>query len=150
MTPGVPAPLAARAGARVVDAVTYAWLVAVLVVETGRWLLGGGAASSPSVAVALLTAAAVVEVVPVAVWGRSLGKALLGVRVVRAGGGPPGVGRSLVRCTVLFGPLAVPVAGWAVGLAIGAVAVLGLHDRLAGTAVVAAWRDAGPRDGPPG
>lgn len=150
MTPEPPAPLAARAGARVVDAVTYAWLVAVLVVETGRWLLGGGPASSPSVAVALLAAAAVVEVVPVAVWGRSLGKALLGVRVVRAGGGPPGAGRSLVRCTVLFGPLAVPVAGWAVGLAIAAVAVLGLHDRLAGTAVVAAWRDAGPRDGLPG
>lgn len=150
MTTATPAPLAARAGARVVDAVTYAWLVAVLVVETGRWLLGGAPASSPSVAVALLAAAAVVEVVPVAVWGRSLGKALLGVRVARAGGGPPGLGRSLVRFAVLFGPLAAPVPAWVVGPAVAGVALLGLHDRLAGTVVVAAWRDAGPRDGPPG
>lgn len=147
MTPRA-APLAVRAGARVVDVVTVAWLTAVLVVEVEGRLLPGGEGSLAGGVVALLAAGAVIEVVPVAVWGRSLGKALLGLAVTRAdGGGPPGAVRAVVRWVVLFGALALPWAGWAVAVVVG---VTRLHDRLAGTVVVAAPRDGddgGPHPG---
>lgn len=135
MTPRA-APLPVRVGARVVDVVTVAWLTAVLVVEVEGRLLPGGDGSLAGGAAALVAAGAVVEVVPVAVWGRSLGKALLGLAVTRAdGGGPPGAVRSVVRWVVLFGALALPWAGWAVAVLVGLTRV---HDRLAGTVVVAA------------
>jgi uncharacterized RDD family membrane protein YckC len=121
--------------------VTLAWLVAVLLVEVEGRLLGGGGRSASAGVAALLGASAATEVVPVAIWGRTLGKALLGLRVVRAAdGGQPGPLRSLVRWVVLFGALAVPAVGWAVALV---VAGTRLHDRLAGTTVVDAGRDAG-------
>lgn len=129
-----PAPLAPRVGARVVDLVTLAWLVAVLLVEVEGRLLGDGERSLAAGATALLAASAVTEVVPVAVWGRTLGKAVLGLRVVRSdGGGAPGPVRSFVRWVVLFGALGVPSYGWAIAVAVAATR---LHDRLAGTHVV--------------
>lgn len=142
-----PAPWGVRIGARVVDVVLLGWLVAVLVVEVeGRLLSGGGVSgegAATRVGVAFLAAAVVTEVVPVAVWGASLGKALLGLRVARADGGwPPGAARAVVRWAVLFGALAVPVAGWA---AVLVVVVTRLHDRLAGTVVVQPARDGGDR-----
>lgn len=140
------APVGVRVGARVVDVVTVAWLTAVLVVEVEGRLVAGGEGSLAAGAVALVAAGVVVEVVPVAVWGRSLGKALLGLAVTRAdGGGPPGAVRSVVRWVVLFGALALPWAGWAVALLVGVTRV---HDRLAGTVVVAAPVRPRGADGP--
>jgi uncharacterized RDD family membrane protein YckC len=123
-----------------VDLVTLAWLVAVLLVEVEGRLLGGGGRSEAAGLTALLAASAVTEVVPVAVWGATLGKAVLGLRVVGPDGAPPGPMRSFARWVVLFGALGIPSFGWVVAVV---VAVTRLHDRLAGTTVVDD-RDRGP------
>lgn len=69
-------------------------------------------------------------------WGGSPGKRLLGLRVTGRDGGPPGIGRSLLRH--FAGALS-----WAtLNLGHAAAAIpphrLALHDRIAGTRVVAA------------
>jgi uncharacterized RDD family membrane protein YckC len=79
------------------------------------------------------------EVVLVALGGRTLGKAVAGLRVRRLDGGPPGWGRAVLRVgpvpllfATIFGPLLylLPYL-WAVVAADGR----GLHDLLAGTTV---------------
>lgn len=120
-----------------------------------RQRLGGG--SVPSVVVSTLIAALMpaYEIVGVAVWGRTIGKTIVGTRVVVATeGSVPGWKRAALRWAVPWGPAYltgwVP-AGW--GLFVRAVlgnawllavfwGVLeqplrqGLHDRVAGTIVV--------------
>ncbi|MQY05966.1 RDD family protein [Actinomadura macrotermitis] len=101
----------------------------------------------------------VYEALQLALWGRTPGKRLTGIRVVReSGGGPLGAGRALLRTAVYTLPVAVrpvPVplltaaAGffWVVNVAFiyegtrGAVPDgrrQALHDRFAGTVVVKA------------
>jgi uncharacterized RDD family membrane protein YckC len=69
--------------------------------------------------------------------GRSLGMAIVGLRVVRADGSPVGFGRAVVRAVTL--PLSIAFA------AIGILIILvqperrALHDLIAGTAVVYSW-----------
>jgi uncharacterized RDD family membrane protein YckC len=147
-TPPLPAGLAWRAGCRVVDIVVALWLIAVVSVEIESRLLGFDPAEGGGSRLALVTvlAVALLEVVPVAVWGRSLGKAAFGLRVVTVSAGgdvgqPPGVARALARTTVLYAPLAAPLWGVVVLTAVLVPVVLdrfgrGLHDRLAGTMVV--------------
>ncbi len=82
------------------------------------------------------------EVLLVALWGRTLGKQLLGLRVVRLYGGRPGLWRSLLRILL---PTAVLVAFFplyplAFVAALIAADRRGPSDRLAGTRVVAVDR----------
>jgi uncharacterized RDD family membrane protein YckC len=62
--------------------------------------------------------------------GVTLGKRLIGLRVVAAGGGRPGVGRALVRNLVIYGP-------WAIVLTTPLIAAL-LHVQLSHAGYIAA------------
>src|SRR6185437_10420191 len=72
-----------------------------------------------------------------AVFGKTIGMALLGVRVVAVGGGPAGTRRALVR-TLAF-PLSI------LPLGLGFLPILfrrdrrALHDLIAGTEVIYDW-----------
>lgn len=117
-----PAPAAGPAGpdTRVVGRRVVGLLVDVAAVSTVGYLVAGlaeivfhsdayngmtptGRILTIVVGIALWVAAFVV--VPVATGGRTLGMALVGVRVVRAGGGEPSAGQHLVRglCFVVDG-----------------------------------------------
>ncbi|MEU3166293.1 RDD family protein [Streptosporangium sp. NPDC006930] len=87
-----------------------------------------------------------------ALWGRTLGKRMLGVRVIAVStGGRLGAGRTVLRTLVFPLLVLVPDVGlfclfvgglWMLLDAEGRV----LHDRLLGTAVVCDWvRDAQPQ-----
>ncbi len=130
----------------------WGWVLGLIVVEVqGRLLRGDLFASSPAVqvtrtelVVAGLGALLALEVAPTAWRGRTLGKALLGLRVVpvadptRLGiGWPAATARSLA----LLGPFVVPSVGWILPVAALAVTAVsaggrGPHDRLAATIVV--------------
>jgi uncharacterized RDD family membrane protein YckC len=84
----------------------------------------------------------VYEIVPVALRGATLGKAMLGLRVVRLDTwGPARLVNATLRAVVLYAPLAVPVFGLLV-LVVVVIPVLvwptrrGLHDLVANTAVI--------------
>lgn len=147
-----------------VDVVVVSWLSLFVLVELLGRLLGGDplgrgsparhleSLSSLRTVVGIGLVVAVCEVLPVALRGATLGKAMLGLRVVRLDTfGPPHALDALLRALVLYGPLAVPVVGPLLSLAI-AVPVLvwptrrGLHDLVAGTVVIgleAPWTDLG-------
>ena len=78
----------------------------------------------------------------VAFRGQSVGKMVTHIKVVRfSDRGVPGPWRSTVRWVALYGPLAVPVIGWAAMLLAVVIARhdrygRGLHDRIAGTIVL--------------
>ncbi|MFW6174521.1 MAG: RDD family protein [Chloroflexota bacterium] len=71
---------------------------------------------------------------PVALWGATVGKAVLGMRIVRADGGRVGWGRALARCLAWL-------LSWLL-LAAGHIMIAsrrdkrGLHDLIAGTRVI--------------
>lgn len=160
----MPARLGWRIGGRLVDVVVVGWVAAFVVVEVlGRLLGGDPLARRPAaldtrldgralVALALVVIA--LEVVPVARRGASLGKAALGLRVVRTDTwGPPGGLRAGLRAAMLYLPLTVPVIGPLLVVAVAGPALVwptrrGLHDVIAGTAVVEAPRPGRPHPGP--
>ena len=146
-------------GARVVDAVAISWVAAFVLVEIVGRLLGGdplGRESAASQIVSLssgrtLAALVVViigyEVVPVALRGATLGKAMLGVRIIRLDSWDhPGFLAASLRALVLYGPLAVPTVGLVLFVAVLVPALVwptrrGIHDLIAGTAVIRVDRD---------
>lgn len=137
---GEPAPLGARFLAALLDGV-FLYVVALLFTAAFLLLPASGASGL------LLVFLAVVEVgyywVPTALWGQTLGKRLLGIKVVDAEGEPPGWGRAAMRELV-----GKPLSGLSLGL--GFLAALfhperrALHDLVGGTRVVAARRGEGP------
>jgi uncharacterized RDD family membrane protein YckC len=138
--------------------VVIGWLAAFVLVEILGRLLGGdplGRESAAShvlglssfrTAMGLLAVVVLYEVLPVALRGATLGKAMLGLRVVRLDTwGRPGLVNATLRALVLFGPLAIPTVGLLVLAAVILPALIwptrrGLHDVIAGTAVVRADR----------
>jgi uncharacterized RDD family membrane protein YckC len=146
--------MARRVGARIVDLVVISWLSLFVLVEVLGRLFGGDPLgrdtavnrlsdlSSTRTFVGVAVVLVGYEVLPVALRGATLGKAMLGVRVVRLDTWTePGVLSATIRAAVLYGPLAVPT----VGLLLFAVVITpglvwptrrGLHDLAAGTAVV--------------
>ncbi len=75
----------------------------------------------------------------VAVSGRTLGKAILGLRVVCAEGTTVTPGRALVRTLAV--PLSIALFGFGFLLSVVHPRQLALHDLIAGTAVVHDWGD---------
>lgn len=136
-----PASVARRAAARSVDftigVAMFFGLMLLLAMATGRPKDGTGVLLI-SIG-ATFTAYLLYEVGSVGCWGRTLGKNLMGIEVVRIrDGGRPGIGRSLLRNLVptLFLVAFFPLYPLPYLLA----AVIGdhrwPHDRLAGTCVV--------------
>lgn len=153
-----PAPRVRRVGARIVDLVVSGWVLAFVAIEIDGRLLGGDVfARQPLAAVtpegtrlAVITAGVLLalEVLPTAYWGRTPGKAMLGVRCIDTDTGrPPGFIRSVFRAMLIHAWVAVPMVGWVLPVAIALTVVAsqagrGVHDRLAGTRIV----DAAPDD----
>ncbi|CAN5922031.1 hypothetical protein BH11MYX4_BH11MYX4_27970 [soil metagenome] len=158
----VPAPLASRAAALVIDLLAFGLLVGMVSTFArliARALVGSDALHALSGALAWPLAAVLLGVVE-AVFGTTLGKKLLRLRTVDArDSGRPGLGRSvarsLVKMTPLFGTsvgmlVAMPKA-WAgfwlfgVGLLLGLPALgrsrATLHDRVGRTRVILAVED---------
>jgi uncharacterized RDD family membrane protein YckC len=160
--PFEPAPRGRRIGARLVDLVVAGWTLAFVAIELAGRLLGGdvlarrplGAVTPDGIRLAVIAGLvlAATELLPTAYWGRTPGKAMLGLRCVDVDTGrPPGFLRSLLRGLVLHAWVAIPLAGWLLPVAVVITTLLaprgrGVHDRLAGTAVVDAaperrWAD---------
>ncbi|WP_119728221.1 RDD family protein [Thermomonospora amylolytica] len=144
-----PAEPAQRLVARVVDTLVVGLPVALVMRSE---LLGLPRATADLLTVPILAGLLLVyEAVQLALWGRTLGKRFAGLRVRGEpdGAGPGlGTGRALLRSAVYAVPIAlrpVPVLGVLAGLFWVANAALvlegtrrqALHDRLAGTVVVA-------------
>jgi uncharacterized RDD family membrane protein YckC len=138
--PGTPAGISRRASALFLDLV----LVAILV-RIGFWLAAGLAAVAPGVPfVAQAFGLTWLFVTPPAYFvlghgtaGQTVGKRLLGLRVLDEGGAPIGYVRAVGRCVATL--LAILPLG--IGLAVAGLRSdrRGLHDLLAGTRVVQGW-----------
>lgn len=140
-----PAPVARRAVARLVDfaagVVMFVGLVFVFALAAGRPDDGTGV-MLVSIVVTFL-AYLVYEVVLVAVWGRTLGKQVTGLKVVRVDdGGLPGLRRSFLRNLVPTLLLVSFFPFYPLPYVAAAIAKdhRWPHDRLAGTRVVARSR----------
>ena len=155
-----PASVRQRLGARLADTITLLWVLGFVLVEIDQRLLGGDpfgqrplqidVTQGRSLVFVIVTIAAY-EVVPTVWKGATLGKALFGLRLERVE--EPGslpVIRAVARALVLYGaPVALGASfGGLVLVALVASLVLpasgrGLHDRAAGSIVVALPREEG-------
>jgi uncharacterized RDD family membrane protein YckC len=87
---------------------------------------------------------ALYEIVPIALWGRTPGKVVVGTRVVGMDDGRvPGWKRSLLRWALPALAWRIKVVGWVLPLVLRGTLVTdplrqGVHDKLAGTIVVKA------------
>lgn len=88
------------------------------------------------------------HIVQIALWGQTLGKALVGIRVVTLDGNIPGFGRALLR-VVGYGFSLLP-AGWGFLVAAGDPRRQALHDRIAETVVIPETLDRPAPTGLPG
>ena len=132
----VPFPL--RCGALLID---YIVLISLVVLGTlfARMLGGGARAAGNSAETAAATLTIIVALLNLGVLpgltGLTLGKWATGLRIQRAGGGNPGIGRALLRHFVGY-PLSLITFGIGFLLATVTVHGRGLHDMIAGTVVV--------------
>jgi uncharacterized RDD family membrane protein YckC len=132
------APFPLRCGAILID---YILLVSVLVVGTliARMLGGGARAAGSSAETAGIMMAVTLAILNLGILpgltGLTLGKWATGLRIERADGANPGIGRAFLRHFVGY-PLSFACLG--IGFLIAAVSVhgRGLHDMIAGTIVV--------------
>lgn len=153
LPPATAAPVGRRVAARLLDTVLLGWVTIVVVVEIGARLLGGDPLGRRAVDVDLsafrtivlmIVCVVVVEVLPIVLVGRTLGKAMTGLTLQSVDGGRPGWTTALLRSLLLYGPaIALPVLTVPILLLLLASIVLsgdrrGLHDRLAGSRVVLA------------
>ena len=137
----------------IVGAISFAFVFTALVdsIErdsNGEIALGGlfgGGGGGYAVIIPLLLLGAAYEVVPVALWGRTVGKLALGIKIVGADGAdPPGFLRATLRWSTALIALLPGVLG-GLGSLIGFVSVImifadsrrrTINDHLAGTFVV--------------
>lgn len=153
LPPAPLAPVGRRVAARLLDTVLLGWVTIFVVVEIGARLLGGDPLGRRAVDVDLsafrtivlmAVCVVVVEILPVVLVGRTLGKAMTGITLQTVDGERPGWAATVLRSLLLYGPaIALPVVTVPVLLVLLASIVLsvdrrGLHDRLAGTRVVLA------------
>lgn len=135
-----PAALPMRLLARMLDVIAMAWLTVVIVIEVEGPLFADR--TFTQVAVTSIVVALGYEILPTAYRGATIGKGMLGMKVVRADdGGRPGLARSLLRYLVVLAALAprfflLPAAALAVPALIDTKRRRAVQDWLAGTAVV--------------
>lgn len=131
----------ARLGARVLDII----IEVVVLIVVGLVVLGGEFSNSDIGVTDLLLPAAVgvaYEVVLIALWGQTLGKRMVGIKVINAAhGGVPGWGKAIGRWAIPGLVSLIPLFGWL--LAILCYVSLtwdrvyqGWHDKVAGTLVI--------------
>ena len=153
-----PASVRHRLFARVMDAITLTWLLGFVLVEIDQRLLGGDPfgrqplqidiTEGRSLVFVIVTIAAY-EVIPTVWRGATLGKALLGLRIqtIEPQASMPWI-RTSARALVLYGaPVVFGAYGGFVLLVLVISFVLpangrGLHDRVAGSIVIALPREA--------
>lgn len=131
------APFALRCGALLIDYILLA-LILTFSIMVAR-LMGGGARLAGGTAekfgVLLTLIAAVLDLgVFAGLTGKTVGKWTTGLRIERVNGGPPGIGRALLRHFVGY-----PLSFLPFGLGFLIVTVSGkraLHDLISGTIVV--------------
>ena len=146
-----------RIAARLVDTITLAWIVGFVLIEIDQRLLGGdpfglqperidlSRARSMLLLFALIAA---YEVVPTVLYGATLGKAVLGLRVRAVNGGQVRGAFSLARVVLLYGPtLFLGAFGLVADILLFVTVAIpasgrGFHDRVASTVVVSLPRDA--------
>ena len=134
-----------RAAAALVDGVLimalytlgYAGLNLLLNAFFGHSLSGDQ--STPLAVASLATWAFLYVFVSLAITGRTAGKGLTGLRVVKADGSAPSIGALFLR-TIVF-PISAMLFGVGFLLIIVRRDNRGLHDLIAGTAVVYDWGD---------
>ena len=102
------------------------YLVALLWVGRDE-AFSGSAGSSNTLGLVILVVFAVESIVLVSTLGFTVGMRLMGIRVVRVGGGHPGVGAMVLRTILLL--LVIPAVVWDRD-------GRGLHDKAAGTMAV--------------
>ena len=139
-----------------VDTITLAWIVGFVLIEIDQRLLGGDPfglrperidLSRARSMLLLLALIAAYEVVPTVLYGATLGKAVLGLRVRASGGGPVRGTFSMVRAVLLYGPtLFLGAFGLLADLVLFVTVAVpasgrGFHDRIAATIVVSLPRD---------
>lgn len=143
------APFALRCGALLIDYIllalilTFSTIVARLMGGGAR--LAGGTAERIGVFITLIVAVLDLGVLA-GLLGKTIGKWTTGLRLERIDGGPPGIGRALLRHFVGY-PLSLLLFG--LGFLIATVSTTGraLHDYISGTVVV---RETAPVKIPPG
>ena len=132
------APFALRCGALLIDYIVLA-LIMTFSTMIAR-LMGGGARLAGGTAekfgIVLTLIAAVLDLGLLAgLTGRSIGKWTTGLRLEAIGGGPPGIGRALLRHFIGY-PLSLLTFGLGFLIAIVNPTGRALHDLLFGTVVV--------------
>ncbi len=132
------APFALRCGALLIDYILLA-LILTLSIMVAR-LMGGGArmagGSAQKVGIVITLVVALLDLgVLAGLTGKTVGKWTTGLRIERMHGGPPGIGRAVLRHFVGY-PLSLLPFG--LGFLIVTVMPTGrsLHDFIAGTVVV--------------
>jgi uncharacterized RDD family membrane protein YckC len=137
-----PAP---RFGARALDLALVATPALVVLAVTARTINGQLQLEVPFwLGPAVIALGVLYELIAVARWGRTLGKVLLGLRVVRyTDGARPTPVQALLRALVPWSMLALPIGPFAVGLFLvvygsGVVGALhrGVPDQAGGTLVI--------------
>lgn len=108
--------------------------LAALITRGPRTSVGDQLGQYAFVACLSLLVFATYHVIQIALWGQTLGKALMGIRVVALDGSVPGVGRALVR---VFGyGCSSLLAGWGFLMCALDPKRQALHDHLAETVVI--------------
>lgn len=132
--------IGARFGARVLDAIIVAVVFFALI------LFSGSADDVSGFSVAGLILGIVIgvgyEVLQIAVWGQTLGKRMVGVKVIHAAhGGLPGWGKAFGRWAIPGLLALIPLVGWILSILCYLSATWdrvyqGWHDKAAGTLVI--------------
>lgn len=152
-TPAAPAglqvaPLARRVGGLLIDEVVIIVPIVVVALAFGfRPRTEISDAALFNIGVATIAVSFVYYVLMIGLFARTVGKFAVGTRVVRStDGDPPGWSAAALRALVPLSFGAIPQIGFALTLAVYALAVFsplrqGLHDRAAATLVVTAGSD---------
>jgi len=138
--------IGARFGARVLDAIIVAVVFFVLVLVFAAGSDSGDAADFSGFSALGILLGVVVgvgyEVLQIAVWGQTLGKRMVGVKVIHANhGGLPGWGKAFGRWAIPGLLALIPLVGWILSIVCYLSATWdrvyqGWHDKVAGTLVI--------------
>ena len=138
--------IGARFGARVLDAIIVAVVGIVLFIVLAAMSSSGDSADISGFGVTSILVGLVIgigyEVVQIALWGQTLGKRMIGIKVIHAAhGGLPGWGKAFGRWAIPGLLALIPLVGWLLSILCYVSATWdrvyqGWHDKAAGTLVV--------------